>query len=149
VSLWIFVPRRRVPGLNVYVTSERTPADRATGERFPLRLKMEIRNFSGAPVLIRRAAFTFQSLRPHPQCHMHSETKECEVKFPGRIPNELCEPDCYLRQGGCVMTWIGLDTTHTDQEIQEALQANRIGVLRCSIVHLREKAQLYELKTRC
>lgn len=149
VSLWLFVPRRRVPGLNVYVTSERVPADRAGDERFPLRLRMEIRNFSGAPVLIRRAGFTFVALRADPQCPMHTETKECEVKFPGRVPNELCEPDCYLRQGGCVLTWIAIDSGHTDQEINEALQANRVGVLRCSIVHLREKAQLYELKTRC
>ncbi|HTN75399.1 MAG TPA: hypothetical protein VL096_09135 [Pirellulaceae bacterium] len=144
VSLWLFVPRRRVPGLNVRVSVER-----AGDVRFPHRLRLEIRNFSGSPVLIRRAGFNFAGLRPDPQCAMHSETQECEVKFPGRVPMELCEPDCYLRQGALVLTWIAVDPTHTDVEVQEALRTRRVGILRCSIVHLRDKALLFDLRTKC
>lgn len=144
VSLWLFVPRRRVPGLNVFVTTDRS------GEgKFSYKLRLEIRNFSGSPVLIRRAGFTFQSLRADPHCAMHTETKECEVRFPGRIPNELCEPDCYLRQGAAVLTWIAVDPAHSDSELLEAMRMKRIGILRCSIVHLRDKPMLFELKTKC
>lgn len=146
VCFYLWFPRRRVTNLNFHVTTSRD------NDNYPLKIRIEIRNFTGRAVVISHPTFKFRALRPHAQAHGHSATGEYEVKFPGVNAGLLTEVEYLLRHGEHVNTWIPLDPAHTDEQAAAATQTTAAGVLVCTCTWfgtwLSDKPTSHTLKSR-
>ncbi len=120
----LLLPKRRVTHLNVFAKT--TPR---TEGRYPLRVHVEIRNFTQKAVVISVHPFKMQGLRPDPDGRGHSESGEVEVKFPAKPGDGLSEIDYFLRHGESVATWIPIDPSHSDEEVACALRNCTVGLL--------------------
>ena len=139
----LFLPRRRVPNLNFHITSTRDDSN------YPLRINIEIRNLTGRAVVISHPSFKFAGiLRGHPQAHRHTETGEYEIKFAGQQPQQLTEIECLLRHTENTQTWVPVDPEHTDEQVNQAIQSMRAGMLICTCTWFQEKPKSHKLKTK-
>src|SRR6266536_1920889 len=113
---YLFWTKRRVRHLNFFVLRVRDQSN------YPLKVYVEIRNYTGKSVVISFPYFVYRAVRRDPNAHGDSPTGEYEIKFPGQNQQILTEIDYLLRHGENVSTWVPLDPTHTDQEVDEAIR---------------------------
>jgi hypothetical protein len=107
----VFWSRRRVRNLNFFTRPIRD------GSNYPLKVYVEIRNYTGCSVVLSVPYFVFARLRPDPNARGHSSSGEIEVKFPGLTNNNLTEVEYLLRHRDNVSTWVPIDPAHTDAEV--------------------------------
>ena len=108
--------------LNFYVSKYRD--DKAT---YPLKIRMEIRNSTGRNVVLTSRHFRFKSLRPDKEARGDIPSGRFEVKFPDITKTRLDEFEYLLRNKEAVRTWIPIDPSHSDEEVDNAINSNNVG----------------------
>jgi len=138
----LFWAKRRVRNLNFYVRRLRDASN------YPLKVYIEIRNYTGRSVVISSPYFVFGDLRPDPNARGDSPSREYEVKFPDRGNQTLSEVEYLLRHREEVSTWVPVDPTQTDQEVDRAIEHRAVGRLRCMCTWLQEKPKVHALRRK-
>jgi hypothetical protein len=138
----VFWPRRRVRGLNFFIKPIRDVSN------YPLKVYVEIRNYTGRSVVLSVPYFVFARLRPDPNARGDSSTGEFEVKFPDPANNNLTEVEYLLRHRENVSTWVPIDPAHTDVEVAAAIDRQGVGRLHCMCTWLKDKPEVHKLVTR-
>jgi hypothetical protein len=93
----IFWAKRRVRSLNFFITCLRDETD------FPLKVYVEVRNYTGCSVVISDPYFVYGHLlllRPDPNARGHIPAGEYEIKFPDPRNQELSEVEYLIRYLG-------------------------------------------------
>lgn len=138
----IFFPAKRIPHLNFQLRRERT-----TGSH-PLRINIEIRNYTGQPCVIAFPFATLDKLRPDPTASGDSASRQLEVKFGSTNGAPLTQIDFFIRHGETASTWIPLDPTHTDAEVDAALDNGAVGHFECTLNWLGDNPKRQTLRFR-
>jgi hypothetical protein len=115
---------------------------------YPLKVYLEIRNYTGRSVVISAPYFVFAQLRPDPQARGDSVSGEYEIKFPAPNSTNLTEVEYLLRHGESVSTWVPLDPAHKDEEVEAAIKRRRMGKLHCMCTWLQDKPRVDRLIRR-
>jgi hypothetical protein len=98
------------------------------GTHFPLKLRLEIRNTTGQSVLITSQYFEFsKGLRPHANAKGNPAKNQFEVKFAPPGGANLNQFTVIIHPNQAVSTWIPLDPSHTDAEVQGAIASQACG----------------------
>jgi hypothetical protein len=139
--LYLRYAKRRVRNLNFFVSFKRENIS-----DYPLKIYVEIRNYTGRSVVFTNPFFKFKDLRVDPQGRGDSSSGEIEVKFPDPNKQYLSEVEYMLRYKENVTTWIPLDPAHTDDEVKEALRQRRVGTLNCICAWLEDKPRIHKLR---
>lgn len=135
--------KRTIKHLNFTIGTEKDQSN------YPLKITLQIRNYTGRSVIISHAYFRYRGLRRDAKATGDTLTGRYEVKFPDRNGRPLLtEIDCFLRHGEHVPTWIPLDPKHTDQQVADAIEKRRAGRFTCSITCVEEKPKSLVLKKR-
>ncbi len=137
-------PRRRIK--NFYIDTKRGVANQS----YPKVVFARLTNHTNQPLYIISEGFEFgSSVRPSPNGAKDATTGVYEIKFEGRVDNILSEIDTLIRPNQIINTWIPVDPSHSDREIDEALDKREIGVLRLKCLKLTDKRQAFiSLKLR-
>ena len=130
IYLWA---RRRVRNLNFFTKRLRD------GSNYPLKVYVEIRNYTGRSAVISMPFFKYDRLRPDPNARGDSPSREYEIKFPNPSQQTLSEVEYLLRRRESVSTWVPIDPQHTDAEVDAALESRRVGKLHCMCTWLQDK----------
>ena len=135
----VLFPKKRIRNLNFFTQMKRGHP------QYPLIIYIEIRNYTGRTVIISNPFFEYKTLRPDPNARGDLPTSEYEVKFPGPSGLELSEVEVMLRNKEHVQTYVVLDPTHTDSEVQYALRNRKVGSFRCTCTWLGDKPVTHKL----
>lgn len=135
----LFWAKRRVRNLNFFTRRLRDNSN------YPLKVYAEIRNYTGTSVVISLPCFIYAKLRPDPNARGDSPSKEYEIKFPGPSGQTLSEVEYLLRHRETVSTWIPIDPSHSDQEVDSAIENCKVGKFRCMCTWLQEKPKVHKL----
>lgn len=133
---------KRVRNLNFFVRMARDPSQSAT---YPLKVYVEIRNYTGRSVVITSPYFKYGELKPDPNARGDSPEAEYEVKFPNESGDLLSEVEFLLRHQETTATWIPLDSAHTDEEVSAAIKTSKVGELHCTCTWLQDKPNVHRL----
>jgi len=135
----LFWAKRRVRNLNFFVRRLRDESN------YPLKVYVEIRNYTGRSVVISLPYFVYAKLRPDPNARGDSPSREYEVKFPDSGNHTLSEVEYLLRHRESVSTWVPIDPTHTDQEVDAAIDNRSVGKLHCKCTWLQDNPTVHKL----
>jgi hypothetical protein len=140
LSIWAkLFPRRRIRNLNLYMRPVRQDAQ----AQFPLVIYLGIRNYTGRTVVLSNPFIRFdRDLRAPPEAHGDSPSGDIEIKFPDQNREVYSEVEFLLRNKDNVNTIIPLDPTHSDAEVQTALNRKRLGRLTVTCTWIQEKPQI-------
>jgi hypothetical protein len=84
--------------------------------------------------------FVFGSLiRASPHAAKHAVDRIYEVKFQGKESSSLTEVDMLLRPRESAWTWIPIDTSQEDNDIDAAIRNRAVGTLRLKCQRLTGK----------
>jgi hypothetical protein len=137
----LFWTKRRIANLNFFVSSQRDAS------AYPLKVLVEIRNYTGSAVVIFAKHYVYKGgLRRDPNARGDTATGEHELKFPERTGVILQEVEYLLRHRESVCTWVPIDPTHTDQEVDAALKHKNVAELHLTCTWLREKPTVDKLR---
>lgn len=136
--VYIFWAKRNVKHLNFFVNYTRDNSN------YPLKINFEIRNYTGRSVVISYAYFRYNKLRPDEKARGDTLTERYELKFPG--DGYLTEVEYFLRHKEKVNTWMSFDPEHTDEEIKNAIEKRKVGILSCFLTWIEEKPRSHKLK---
>jgi len=139
ILLW---RRRRIRNLNFFV--RRLPRDDSD---YPLKVYVEIRNYTGRSVVISAPYFVYARLRADPNARGHSPSREYEIKFPDPVSGRLTEVEYLLRHRENVSTWVPIDPAHTDDEVDAAIRRGGVGKLHCMCTWLQDTPKVHRLIT--
>ncbi len=118
-------PRKSIT--NFYIDTRRD----SINPSFPKVVRIVFRNLTNEPIYILSEGFEFGSIiTASPNAAKNAATNRCEVKFEGRQQNLLSEIDALVRSGQEVSTWVPVNPTYSDQDIDSTLQSRRVGTLR-------------------
>jgi hypothetical protein len=124
-ALFYLFPRRSIQ--NFYISATRGVAN----PPYTKVIHIEMRNLTNEPLYVLSQGFRFgNAIHASPNAAIDHATQTCEVKFPGPNPNLLTEIDTLVRHGQPVSTWVPVDPTHADADIDAALQNRSLGMLR-------------------
>lgn len=137
-----FWAKRRVKNLNFFIQRVRDASN------YPLRVHVEIRNYTGRSVVISAPFVTYRDLRPDPNARGDSLSGEYEIKFPDLQSKVLSEVEYLLRHRESVSTWVPIDPTHTDKEVDDAIEKRVVGKLHCMCTWLQDKPKVHKLVRR-
>ena len=138
----LFWARGRVRNLNVFVRRDRDESN------YPLKVKVELRNYTGRSVVISVPYFVYGDLRPDPNARGDSPSREYEVKFPDPKNQVLSEVEYLLRHRESVSSWLPIDPTHTDAEVDQAIERRSVGKFHCMCTWLHDKPKVHKLTRR-
>jgi hypothetical protein len=138
----LFWAKRRVRNLNFFIRRLRDDSN------YPLKVYLEIRNYTGRSVVISVPYFMYAQLRPDPNARGDSPSREYEIKFPDPRNDTLSEVEYLLRHRESVSTWVPIDPTHTDQQVDAAIEQRRVGKLHCMCTWLQDKPKVHKLVRR-
>ncbi|MFZ1576164.1 MAG: hypothetical protein WAT36_13190 [Chromatiaceae bacterium] len=138
----LFWAKRRVRNLNFFIRRLRDQSN------YPLKVCLEIRNYTGRSVVISVPYFVYERLRPDPNARGDSLSREYEIKFPEPRNQTLSEVEYLLRHGESVSTWVPIDPTPTDQEVDAAIEQWAVGKLHCMCTWLQDKPKVHRLVRR-
>jgi len=136
----LFWAKRRVRNLNFFTQRRRDNSN------YPLKVYIEIRNYTGRSVVISSPYYRYKDLRPDPKARGDSPSGDYELKFPDIAQQELKEVEYLIRHRENVSTWIPIDPEHTDAEIDEAIRRRKVATLYCMCTWLEEKPKVHKLK---
>ncbi len=135
---WYFFFRKRyIHRLNVH-----TNKSRREGINYTSLINIEFRNFTGKSVVICNPYFKYKDLKRDRAGHRDSYSDRTEVKFLGMESKSLTEVDIFLRHKDRTETWVPVDPSHADEEIQLALDKKRVGVLYFDCIWIEERPQI-------
>jgi hypothetical protein len=132
---YIYLPRFKINNLNFFVKPIRTPGN------FPLRIYFEIRNYTNTNVVLSTAYFTSKTLRPDPNARGDTPKKKYEMKF----GEHKIDPDCLIKHGTNESTWVPIDQSHTDDEINKLIDKCMTGRFHCKCTILGNRPKTYRL----
>ena len=138
----LFWAKGRVRNLNFFIRRLRDES------HYPLKVYIEIRNYTGRSVVISVPYFVYGDLRPDPNARGDSPSREYEVKFPDPRNQTLSEVEYLLRHRESVSTWVPIDPTHTDEGVDQAIESRAVGKLRCMCTWLQDKPKVHKLARR-
>ena len=138
--IYIFWAKRNVKNLNFFVYPLRDDSN------YPLKIHLEIRNYTGRSVVISYAYFQYNKLCPDEKARGDTLTRKYELKFPSE--GYLIEVECFLKHKDKIDTWISLDPKHTDEEIKNAIEERKVGIFSCFLTWIEEKPKSHKLKRR-
>lgn len=138
----LFWTKRRVRNLNFFTQRRRDASD------YPLKVYIEIRNYTGRSVVISSPYYRYGDLKPDPNARGDSPSGDYEMKFPDVAQRELKEVDYLIRHGENVSTWIPVDPKHSDQKVDEAIKDRKVATLYCMCTWLEEKPRVHKLKRK-
>jgi len=139
ILLW---GKRRIRNLNFFIS--RLPRDDTD---YPVKVYVEIRNYTGRSVVISVPYFVYAQLRPDPKARGHIPSGEYEIKFPNPGGNALTEVEYLLRHRESVFTWVPIDPAHSDAEVDAAIKQRSVGKLHCMCTWLQDKPKVDRLVT--
>jgi Adenylate and Guanylate cyclase catalytic domain len=92
---------------------------------YPLKVYVEIRNYTGSAVVLFADYYVYKgALRPDPNARGDKPSGKYEFKFPD--PNGMLqEVEYLLRHRDSVSSWVPIDPTHTDAEVDAALKQKK------------------------
>jgi hypothetical protein len=134
--------KARVRNLNFFIRQSRDDTD------YPLKIHVEIRNYTGRSVVISMPYFIYQDLRRDPNARGDSLSGEYEIKFPDPSNENLAEVEYLLRHRESVLTFVPVDPAHTDDEIAHAINKKMVGKLSCMCIWLQDKPKVHKLSRR-
>lgn len=138
----LFWAKKRVRNLNFFIQRRRDNSN------YPLKVYIEIRNYTGRSVVISSAYFKYGDLKPDPKARGDSPSGDYEMKFPDIPQQELKEIDYLIRDRENVSTWIPVDPGHTDNEVDEAIKNRKVATLYCMCTWLEEKPRVHKLNRK-
>lgn len=138
----LFWTKKRVRNLNFFTQRLRDNSN------YPLKVYVEIRNYTGRSVVISVPYFVYGGLRPDPNARGDSPTRQYEIKFSGPGQQTLSEVEYLLRHHENVSTWVPLDPSHTDEEVDEAIRKRTVGKMYCMCTWLQDKPKVHKLARR-
>ena len=138
----LFWTKRRVRNLNFFTQRRRDASD------YPLKVYIEIRNYTGRSVVISSPYYRYGDLKPDPNARGDSPSGDYEMKFPDVAQRELKEVDYLIRHGENVSTWIPVDPKHSDQKVDEAIKDRKVATLYCMCTWLEEKPRVHKSKRK-
>ena len=98
---------------------------------YPKVIRIKLRNHTNEPIYVLSEGFQFGNvIAASPYAAKDVTTGVCEVKFVGRQPGDLSEIDTIVRPNEEVSTWVPVDPSHSDQDIDSALKERQVGKLR-------------------
>ncbi len=112
----LFWAKRRGRNLNFFISRLRDDFN------YPLKVCVEIRNYTGRNVVISAPYFVYARLRADPNARGDSPFGEFEIKFPDPVSKNLTEVEYLLRHRENVSTWLPIDPAHTDDEVDAAIK---------------------------
>ena len=127
---WLFFKRRKIPHFNIHYERARDTSN------YPLKIKIELRNFTGCPCVISFPFVELKTLRADTKARGNSFSKQYEVKFHNGGAWHI---DTFLRHGEYASTWVPLDPMHTDLEVDAALAKGEAGHIEFTCVWLRDR----------
>lgn len=131
-------PWRRIN--NLYIDVKRGSINAG----YPKVILVTLTNHTNQPLYIVSEGFRFGSfIRPSPNGAKDATTGVYEIKFEGRAVMILSEIDTLVRPNQIISTWIPVDPSHSDQEIDAALNKKVIGVLGLKCLKLLGKRQAF------
>jgi len=118
-------PRKAIK--NFYIDTRRGSINAG----YPKVVRLILRNLTNEPIYVLSEGFKFKStISASPNAAKNAATNVCEVKFEGRQHYSLTEIDTLVRPSQEVCTWVPVDPSHSDEEIDAAIQTRNVGVLR-------------------
>lgn len=91
---------------------------------------IELRNHTNTPIYLLSEGFKFGSrIRPSPSGAKDVNTGTYEIKFGGRVENELTEIDTIIRPNQTISTWVPIEDSEPSDKIEEAIASKSIGIL--------------------
>jgi len=124
VVIYLF-PRRAMH--NFYIDSKRESGNHP----YSKIVRIEMRNHTNEPLYVVSEGFVFGSvIRASPHAAKHAVHQIYEVKFQGLKPNSLTEVDMLLRPREIASTWIPVDESQDDKDIDAAVRNRTVGTLR-------------------
>ena len=139
-AIYIGWAKRRVPHLNFYIQQTRDNGP------YPFKIHIEIRNYTGQSVVFTRPYFLLRALRPDPEGRRDFSSNEMEVKFPEPTMCRLEEVEYLLRHKENVSTWVPIDPSHSDAEVEEAIRRRCVGTFFCICTWLQDKPKIHKLR---
>jgi hypothetical protein len=137
-----FWAKRRVRNLNFFTRCVRDQSE------YPLKIYLELRNYTGRSVVISSPFFVCTRLRPDPNARGDSPSGKLEIKFPDRSNTLLTEVEYLLRHRENVSTWMPIDPAHSNEEVNEAIKRRHVGKFHCMCTWLQEKPKIHKLIIR-
>ena len=135
----IFWSKRRVKHLNFFLKGHRDSSN------YPHKLYLEIRNYTGRSVVISSPFYKYIGLRADPNARGDSPSEEFEIKFAHPKEDQLTEVEYLIRNKESVSTWIPIDPTHKDTEVEKAIHDHRTVKFSCVCTWLEEKPRVHKL----
>jgi hypothetical protein len=111
---------------------------------------IKTRSHTNEPIYLLSEGFHFgNKLRASPSAAQNVSTRNYEIKFSGQASGVLAEIDVLVRPRDIVKTFIPVDPSHTDAEIEDAIRDQSVGTLRlkCGRISRRSHA-LIPLRVR-
>lgn len=132
-----FSRRQRIPMFNIF-THHSTRA----GSNYTSLINIEFRNYVGCSLVVCNPYFKYKDLRPDSAARRDSLSGETEVKFQGKNGGGLTEIEVFIPHKENVATWVPIDPTHTQGEINTALDKKRVGILYFTCIWIKEKPKV-------
>ena len=157
VSAWLYalfkfvIPMRHVDDLNFTMWLTRDTS--RTDQQFPLRLYIEIRNFTGSILVISSPYIVLHSARASDLADCDAPTGRYELKFRGATGTDLNEALALVRPNQSTRTYLPLHPSHVDDEVVEMSKKRpwwdwrkqRIGTLYCRCTWLGDEPRVCRL----
>ncbi|MBI4388319.1 MAG: hypothetical protein HY582_04690 [Candidatus Omnitrophica bacterium] len=122
--LWYIFPRKAIN--NLYVDTRRGSVNTA----YPKVIWVELRNHTNKSIYVFSEGFDFGTIISlAPNAAKDAATGRCEIKFEGRQPGILSDIDTIVRPNQTISTWVPVNPSHSDPEIDAALSQRQIGTL--------------------
>ena len=135
----VFFPKKRIPHLNIHFEKVRDTTN------YPLKICVQIRNYTGRSCVIAFPLVELNGLRADPKARANSSTGEYELKFSWG-GSYLTEIEVFLKHRESTDTWIPIDPTHTDEEVDVALSKGKVGRIKCTCLWVLEEPKHDKLR---
>jgi hypothetical protein len=122
------LPRRAIK--NLYIDAKRG----SVNQTYSKVVSIEISNHTNEPLYVISEGFSFTGLlKPSQHGKKNASTDVYEVKFEGRQAGLLSEIDTIIRANQTISTWVPVDPSQTDQDIDSALAKKSVGTLKLRV----------------
>jgi len=139
---YFFYSKSNIKNLNI----KKWLSEEKEDNTYPLKIRIEIRNYTGQSVVIFDSFFILKKFKPDPKASMDEQTGRIETRYPSKYGQ--IEVDYLIRHKESVETWIPLEPNQNIDEIKKTLKESFIGrfYFSCNWVGIKPKLQKLERK---
>src|SRR3972149_482700 len=137
---YLFYSKRNIQNLNFNKFIFRDNSN------YPLKIIIEIRNYTGKSVVIKDTYFILKKFKPDPKASMDKITGKIEIKFPTPDKTEMNEIDYFIPHNENITTWIPLDPNQSYEEIEKTLKNSYIGKFYGSYIWISDNPKFQKLE---